>query len=112
VANAVLGSPSLTEAEIESFSAMKNVSDQVLRHIGHFREWTKSYGVVANHVKNLRTPLAISLNLVARLNLQELRREGENRRKPGCRLSACRKGPASFLDSPDGDGRTTGGASG
>ena len=46
VATAVLGSPRLTEAEIESFAAMKNVSDEILRQIGNHREWTKRYGVV------------------------------------------------------------------
>ena len=41
VATAVLGSPRLTDAEIESFAAMKNVSDEILRKIGNHREWTK-----------------------------------------------------------------------
>ena len=41
----MLGSPKLTDAEIEAFSAMKNVSDEVLRVIGNHREWTKRYAV-------------------------------------------------------------------
>ena len=56
VATAVLGSPRLTEAEIESFAGMKNVSDEVLRQIGNHQDWTKRYGVVSNLVKNPRTP--------------------------------------------------------
>src|SRR5262245_25527662 len=39
VATAVLGSPRITEAEIESISAMKSVSDEILRTIGNHREW-------------------------------------------------------------------------
>ncbi|HSB60724.1 MAG TPA: hypothetical protein VLI67_03325, partial [Vicinamibacteria bacterium] len=68
VSSAVLGSPRLSEPEIESFSAMKNVSDEILRHIGSHREWTKKYAVVSNLVRNPRTPLAVSMGLVSRLN--------------------------------------------
>ena len=38
VAAAVLSSPKVTDGEIEAFAAMKNVSDQVLRTIGHDKE--------------------------------------------------------------------------
>lgn len=56
VASAVLGSPRLTEPEIERFAAMKNVSEEVLRQIAQNKDWTKRYGVIANLVKNPRTP--------------------------------------------------------
>jgi hypothetical protein len=73
VASAVLGSPKLTEPEIEAFAGMKNLSDEILRQIGHNREWTKRYGVLHNLVKNPRTPIAISLNMVSRLNPRDLK---------------------------------------
>lgn len=73
VATAVLGSPNVTEAEIESFAGMRNVSDQILRIIGNHRDWTKKYSVVANLVKNPRTPLGISLGMVSRLNPRDLK---------------------------------------
>jgi molecular chaperone DnaK len=73
VASAVLDSPWLTDAEIESFCAMKNVSDHVLRQIGHHREWAKRYAVVADLVRNPRTPLAISLRLVSNLNPRDMK---------------------------------------
>jgi hypothetical protein len=73
VATAVLGSPRVTETEIESFAAMKNVSDEILRHIGRQKEWTKRYSVVFNLVKNPRTPIAISLGMVSRLNPKDLK---------------------------------------
>ena len=73
VAAAVLGSPRLTEVEIESFSGMKSLSDEVLRKIGTNKEWMKRYGVVSNLVKNPRTPLAISLGLVSRLNPRDIK---------------------------------------
>jgi hypothetical protein len=73
VASAVLGSPNVTDAEIEGFAGMKNVSDQILRTIGSNRDWTKKYTVISNLVKNPRTPLAISLGMVARLNPRDLK---------------------------------------
>lgn len=69
----VLGSPKITESEIEAFSAMKNVSDEILRAIGNHREWTKKYAVVSNLVRNPRTPLAVSIGLVSRLNPRDLK---------------------------------------
>jgi hypothetical protein len=73
VAAAVLGSPRLTEAEIESFAAMKNVSDQVLRQIGRNKEWIKKYSVLSNLVRNPRTPIAISMGMVSRLNPRDMK---------------------------------------
>jgi hypothetical protein len=73
VASAVLGSPRLTEPEIESFAGMKNLAAEVLRQIGSHREWTKRYGVVHNLVKNPRTPLGVSLGMVSRLNPRDLK---------------------------------------
>lgn len=73
VATAVLGSPRLTDAEVEAFSGMKNVSDEILRQIGNHREWTKRYGVVATLVRNPRTPIGISLGLVSRLNPRDIK---------------------------------------
>jgi hypothetical protein len=73
VAAAVLGSPRLTDGEVESFAGMRNVADEILRQIGNNREWTKRYGVVSSLVKNPRTPLAISLGMVSRLNPRDIK---------------------------------------
>ncbi|HVO10882.1 MAG TPA: hypothetical protein VMX54_09085 [Vicinamibacteria bacterium] len=73
VAAAVIGSPSLTEPEIESFAAMRNVSDEILRKIGQHREWTRRYAVVNNLVRNPRTPIGIALNLVPHLNPRDIK---------------------------------------
>ena len=47
VSAAVLSSPKLNEAEIEAFTKMGNVSEDVMRIIGQNRAWTKNYGVIA-----------------------------------------------------------------
>ncbi len=73
VCTAVLGSPKLTEAEIEAFAAMRNISQDILRQIGNNRDWTKRYAVLSSLVKNPRTPVGISMSLVARMNPRDMR---------------------------------------
>ena len=73
VSVSVLSSPKLSESEVESFSKMANVSEEVLRIIGMSRGWTKNYGVIVGLTKNPKTPLAISLKFVQRLNDRDLK---------------------------------------
>lgn len=82
VAVGVLGSPRLTDPEVEAIAAMRNVSDEILRIVGRNKEWTKRYGVVANLVKNPRTPVAVSLGMVARLNPKDIRALATDRNAP------------------------------
>jgi molecular chaperone DnaK len=82
VAMGVLGSPKITEAEIEAFSGMKNVSDQILRDIGNHREWTRRYQVVKNLVFNPRTPIDVALTLLPRLGPRDLRSLSVDRTVP------------------------------
>lgn len=82
VTSAVLGSPRLTEAEIEAFAGMKNVSDEVLRRIGTHRDWLKRYPVLSNLVRNPRTPVGVALPLVARLNPRDIRGLAVDRNVP------------------------------
>jgi hypothetical protein len=96
VASAVLGSPQLTEAEVESFAAMKNVSDDVLRKIGGHREWTKRYQVVSNLVRNPRTPIAVSLGMVSRINPRDMKLLAVDRNVP----EAIRKQAQKFVKQP------------
>ena len=58
VAAAVLSSPKLTESEVEAFTKMGNVSEDVLRIIGTNRTWLKNYSVTLGLVKNPKTPPA------------------------------------------------------
>ena len=67
-----LSSPKLTENEVESFSRMANVSDDVLRIIGKNRAWTKNYSVIVGLTKNPKTPVAMSMNFLARLSARDL----------------------------------------
>jgi hypothetical protein len=91
ISAAVLSSPKLNEAEIESFSKMTNVSDEVLRIIGTNRAWTKNYSVIYGLTKNPKTPLAISLNLMARLNDRDVSTLATDRNVPEPLRAAARR---------------------
>jgi hypothetical protein len=91
ISAAVLSSPKLNEAEIESFSKMTNVSDEVLRIIGTNRAWTKNYSVICGLTKNPKTPLGISLNLMARLNDRDVSTLANDRNIPEPLRAAARR---------------------
>jgi hypothetical protein len=82
VAGAVLRNPRLTDAEIESIASVKTVPEEVLRQIGQNRAWTRSYAVIHNLVRNSRTPIGISLNLINRIQSRDLRPLSLNRNIP------------------------------
>ncbi len=96
VATAVLGSPRLTEPEIEAISGMKSVSDEILRKIGNHREWTKRYSVLKNLVSNPRTPIGIALSLVPRLNPRDVKGISVDRNVP----EPVRKQAQKFVKAP------------
>ena len=91
IAVAVMSSPKLTEQEIETFARMANVSEDVLRIIGSNRAWMKNYGVVVGLTKNPKTPLAMSLNLMNRLNNRDLSMLSIDRNVPEPLRIAARK---------------------
>jgi len=72
VARTVLRSPKLKDNEIEGITAMRSVSEDILREIATRRDWLKNSIVVNNLVKNPKTPPQISHNLMSRLRTQDL----------------------------------------
>jgi hypothetical protein len=91
VAVAVLSSPKLTETEVESIAKMANVSDEILRMIGFSRAWTKNYAVVHALVRNPKSPVAMSMNFLARLTDKDLRNLSTNRNVPDVVRVSARK---------------------
>jgi hypothetical protein len=91
ISAAVLSSPKLTGQEVESFARMANVSEDVLRTIGNTRAWLKSYSVVVALTKNPKTPLAMSMNFMARLGDKDLAMLSVDRNVPEALRVAARK---------------------
>ena len=82
VFRAVLGSPKLTDAEVESFSMQKNVSQEVLRLISMNRKFMKNHVILKNLANNPRTPIDVSLPLLNRLLANDLRALSGSREVP------------------------------
>ena len=82
VSAAVLSSPKLTESEVEAIARMTNVTDEVLRTVGTTRTWTKNYNVLAALARNPKTPIAISLGLLSRLNERDIKMLATDRNVP------------------------------
>lgn len=91
VASAVLSCPKVNEAEVEAFAKMGNVSEDILRTIATTRAWTKNYSVVLSLVKNSKTPVALSMNLMQRLTESDVKRLSSDRNVPEALRLAARK---------------------
>jgi hypothetical protein len=73
IQEAVIKSPKITEKEIESFSTMRSLSQDVLRQIAQNREYTRNYLIAHNLVKNPRTPQPNAIQLMANLQSRDLK---------------------------------------
>ena len=91
VAVAVLSSPKLTETEVESIARMASISEEILRIIAQTRAWVKNYAVVLALAKNPKTPVALSMNLLARLTEKDLRMLSTDRNVPDVLRVTARK---------------------
>jgi hypothetical protein len=91
VATAVLTSPKLTEAEVEAFAKMGNVSEDVLRVIGTNRNWLKNYAIVHAVTRNPKSPPAISMQLMHRLTEKDIKMLTTDRNVPEALRLAARR---------------------
>ena len=82
VAANVLKSPKLNEQEIESYANLRNVSEEVLRIIGNHRDWTKAYGVAHALARNPRSPTGVSLTMLNRLVIRDLKNLAQDKNIP------------------------------
>jgi len=82
VQRAVLQSPRLTEREVESFAAMANLSEDVLRLIARNRVYIGNPAVVRNLMNNPKTPLDITLHLLPNISGPDLKALTLNRNIP------------------------------
>jgi hypothetical protein len=91
ISAAVLSSPKTSEQDVESYARMANVSEEILRIIGNNRSWMKNYSVVVGLSRNPKTPLALSLRLLPRLNDRDAQMLSIDRNVPGTLRVAARK---------------------
>jgi hypothetical protein len=79
VVRAVLGSPRITDSEIEKYASLRSVSDEVIRVISANRKWMQSYGVAHALAQNPKTPIQTAIRILPRLSVRDLNRLGKNR---------------------------------
>ena len=91
VSAAVLSCPKVNDAEVEAFAKMGNVSEDILRSIAMNRAWTKSYGVKLALVKNSKTPVTLSMNLLNLLNEKDVKIITTDRNVPEALRLAAKK---------------------
>jgi len=82
VQRAVLQSPRLTDQEVEGFASMSNLTDEILRLIGRNRAFRKNYNVVRNLSNNPKSPLDITLGMLAMLNATDLKKLSMSKNVP------------------------------
>lgn len=79
VVRGVLGSPKLSDAEVEKFAGMRTVDAEVLRVITRNPRWMRRYQVVWQLASNPKTPVDLGIRLVNRLNVRDLKRLSDSR---------------------------------
>lgn len=95
ISAAVLSSPKVSQAEAAAFARMASLSEDVLRAIGSNRAWMKSYGVVVGLARNAKTPVALSLSLLSRLQARDVQALAVDRNVPEPLRIAARKKAAA-----------------
>ena len=91
ISAAVMSSPKLTEQEVETFARMATLPEDVLRTIAQNRVWLKNYSIVLGLTKNPKTPMALSMNLLPRLNTRDMAQLSVDRNVPEALRIAARK---------------------
>jgi hypothetical protein len=97
VATGVMHNPRITDHEVESISAMRQVAEEVLRLIGMNRQWARSYPIIHNLARNPRTPMATAVHILPRIRTKDLQAIGMSRnvseavRRQAYRLAEMRK---------------------
>jgi hypothetical protein len=89
VGQAVLKSRGITTNEVEGFCAMRHLDSEIFRKISLNREWMRKQGVIQAMVRNPAVPIALTLPLVKRLAIRELKAVMRDPNLPeGVRLTA------------------------
>jgi len=98
VSSAVVNNPRISEKEVENISAMRSISEDILRQIASNRQWARSYPIMHSLAKNPRTPMANVITIMSRLQLRDLVALSKNRnvsdavRRQAHRLFTARSG--------------------
>jgi hypothetical protein len=88
---AVLRARGLTITEVEGFCGMRHLDSDLFLKIGTMRDWIRRPLIALALVKNPKVPLSVSLPLVKRLSLRNLRNIFRDRNLPEAVRAQARK---------------------
>ncbi|HKA35841.1 MAG TPA: hypothetical protein VKH43_03425 [Thermoanaerobaculia bacterium] len=88
---AVLRARGLTITEVESFCSMRHLEPEVFHAIARKRDWIRRTGILQALVRNPKVPLSITMPLVLRLSMRELRNIARDRNLPEAIRSAAKR---------------------
>ncbi len=78
----VIKNPRITEQEVQYIAQMRSVNEEVLRFIANNREFMRKYQTVRNLIGNPKTPLAVAMNNLRRLNDFDMRQIARDKNVP------------------------------
>jgi hypothetical protein len=79
VQRAVLQSARLTDREVETFSSMASLTEEVLRVIANSRNFRRNYTITMNLMNNPKTPLDVTLHMLPSITVPDLKKLAANR---------------------------------
>lgn len=82
VALSALLSNNLPDQEVEQVANSRSVAEEILDAIARKREWISKYNVAKALVKNPKTPLPVSMKLINRMAVRDLRDLGRDKNIP------------------------------
>ncbi len=91
VSRSVVRNPRITEDEVVKITQTRSVADEILREIARNDEWLKSYPIKRGLAFNPKTPVQITLRLLAKLNVKDLATLSTSKGVPNVVAAAARK---------------------
>ncbi len=79
IQRSVLGSPKLTEVEIEKFAASRSVAEEVINQIAETRRWLRHYPIMLALALNPKTPVYTASKILPRLSQRDKMRVSRDR---------------------------------
>ena len=87
----VLQNPRLTEDEVLAACKNRNTDPEILRLVAKKREWRRNYAVRLALVRNPKTPLVVSLQVVSTLADRDVRFLAKSKNVPGAVAGRARR---------------------
>lgn len=83
VTRAVIRSPAINESEALGYARLTSLSEEIVAFIAHKRQWTRRYPMKVALVLHPKTPVSVSIQLLAHLRISDLKMVARSHSIPG-----------------------------